>query len=61
MTDEYRDGLEWACINMTSPYVKKRPKLLPEAFLRPAYKYTSAEVKDRTQEEMHEFDYRGGL
>lgn len=57
MEDDYRDGLEWACINM-KPYVKKRRKDLPEAFLRPAYKYTTAEVKDRTQEDLHEYDYR---
>lgn len=56
MQDEYRDGLEWACINM-KPYVKKRPKTLPEAFLRPAYKYTKSETKDKTQENMHDKDY----
>ena len=57
--DEYRDNLEWACMNMKA-YTRKRPKLLPEAFLRPAYKYTKAEIKDRTQENLHEFDYRKG-
>ena len=53
-------SLEYACTYMTS-YQHRRAKLLPEAFLRPAYKYTIAEVKDHTQEEMHEYDYRGGL
>jgi hypothetical protein len=28
-----------------------------EAFLRPAYQGTSAECKDRTQVQLHEFDY----
>lgn len=56
MLEDYRDGLEWACINM-KPYVKKRRKGLPEAFLRPAYKYTTAEIKDKTQENLHDKDY----
>lgn len=54
--DEYRDNLEWACMNMKA-YTRKRPRLLPEAFLRPAYKYTKSEVKDKTQENMHEKDW----
>ena len=55
-----KTSLEFACMEMSS-YQTRRTKLLPEAFLRPAYKYTIAEVKDRTQEEMHEYDYRKGL
>ena len=60
MRKETRSNLEYACLSMES-FRSKRKKLLPEAFLRPAYKYTVAEVKDRTQEEMHEYDYRRGL
>lgn len=56
ISDEYRDNLEWACMNMKA-YTRKRSKLLPEAFLRPAYKYTKSEVKDKTQENMHEKDW----
>lgn len=26
-------------------------------FLRPVYQYTSAEVKDTTQQELHEYDW----
>ena len=37
-------------------YKYRRPKT-SEAFLRPAYQGTSAECKDRAQEQLHEFDY----
>lgn len=60
MKSETRSSLEYACMEMNS-YQHRRVTLLPEAFLRPAYKYTSAEIKDRTQENMHEYDYRGGI
>ena len=56
MKKETRSSLEYACMEMTS-YKTKRTKLLPEAFLRRPYQYTVAETKDRTQEQLHEYDY----
>ena len=50
-------SLEYACMEMSS-YQTKRPKLYPDAFLRKPYKYTKAETKDDTQENLHEYDYR---
>ena len=49
-------SLEYACMEMRS-YQTKRPRQLPEAFLRRPYQYTIAETKDDTQEKLHEFDY----
>ena len=56
MKKETRSSLEYACMEMSS-YQTRRPKLLPEAFLRRPYQYTIAETKDDTQEKLHEFDY----
>lgn len=56
MKKEGRSSLEYACMEMDS-YKTRRAKEFPAAFLRPAYKYTAAEVKDQTQEKLHEYDY----
>lgn len=47
--------LEYKCIEL-GKYKYRRPRPI-EAFLRPAFQGTSAECKDRTQQELHEFDY----
>ena len=36
--------------------LKRRVEISP-FFLRPAYQYTSAEVKDTDQQDLHEYDY----
>ena len=56
-TKNQRVELEFWCAEMHK-YEHRRFRLLPEAFLRPAYSGTSAECRDRTQERLHEFDYR---
>lgn len=36
--------------------LKRRVEISP-FFLRPAYQYTSAEIKDTDQQDLHEHDY----
>ena len=47
--------LEFKCIELER--YKHRWYDIKPAMLRPAYQYTSSECKDRTQLEMHEYDY----
>ena len=56
-SNEQRLALGYWCAEMHK-YEHRRFRLLPEAFLRPAYWGTSAQCGDRTQERLHEFDYR---
>lgn len=37
--------------------LKRRPTISP-FFLRPAYQYTSAEIKDTDQQDLHEDDWK---
>lgn len=54
-SEKQKNGHKYACMEMIRHKFKKYD--LSDAFLRKAYKYTKAEIKDDTQENLHEFDY----
>lgn len=49
-------ALGYWCAGMHK-YEHKRAQLVSESFIRPAYKYMIAECQDKTQEQLHEYDY----
>ena len=55
--DNRKSALAYACLEMAQ-YKHKRFQELSPFFLRKAYSGTSAEVKDDTQEKLHEYDWR---
>lgn len=55
--DNRKSALAYACLEMAQ-YKHKRFHALSPFFLRKAYSGTSAEVKDDTQEKLHEYDWR---
>jgi hypothetical protein len=50
-----KSELEFKVIELDR-YKYSRPKNY-DTMVRPAYQYTSQECKDKTQQELHEFDY----
>ena len=55
--DNKRSDLEYACMEMEQ-FKQGRFRELSPFFLHKAYSGTKAEVKDDTQEKLHEFDWR---